>query len=363
MKNILLAFLISLFLLAGSYLAYAYLFEGEKVNDIFTKEKNKETPLQEQREEEQRMAQGLKVGKYMVWSQRQENQDGSSIVSLWRYLLPAGKPEKFFTISLAEEETVRFDKFSDESLSIFVYKDGKIKERGQLVHLNGRVLGPAEQYPGRISPDRLWVVWWNSDDERLYLRDVIANKVTALKQGEFVLSGWSPDSRYFYWSGKEDKTGYIIWRYDTVDKKIDSFSTFQRLKQIKIYPQLAKALGSDLFSLWLIDLNSGKSQKLVESKDQTILDFYLSTNGNHFAYSLSEGGYWLESLSGQQLNKFVDIVKLYAWPDSDLLVGESEGGLSVFFIDENKRRLVLSRQDNFSNAWTYFNFIGIFDIR
>ncbi len=264
---------------------------------------------------------------------------------------------------MAEGERVHFDKFSDESLSVFVYRDNKVKEPGKLIHLNGKVLGPAEEYPGKISPNRLWVAWWNSDNKILYLRDVVANKITVLKQGEFVLSGWSPDSRYFYWSGKENKKGNIIWRYDVIGKEIDSFSINQQLKQIKIYPALAKAIGSDLSSLWLIDLNSGKSQKLVESKDKIILDFYLSTSGNHFAYSLSEGGYWLKSLSGQQLNKFVEIARLYAWPDNDLLMGESERGLSIFFIDENKSKLIISNQGSSSNAWTDFDFIAIFDIR
>ncbi len=363
MKNIFISLCLALFLLVGSYLAYAYFFEGEKVSEVSVEQKDKRIVRQGQRSEGRKIAQGLEVGKYMVWSEQQENEDGSSIVSLWRYLLPAGKPEKFFTISLTEDEKVNFDKFSDESLSIFVYKDGKVKERGQLVHLNGKVLGPAEQYPGRISPDRLWVVWWNSDDKVLYLRDVAANKVTALRQGIFALSGWSPNSRYFYWTSKEDKLGGVIWRYDVVNKEVDSFSTGQQLKKVKTYPTLAKAIGSDLSSLWLIDLEGKELQKLVESGGETILDFYLSASGNYFAYSLSTGKYWLKSLKGKGLNKSVEITKLYAWPDDNLLVGEGERGLSVFFIDEDKSRLVFPGHNNFSNTWTDFNFIGIFDIR
>ena len=364
MKNIFISLCLTLLLLIGSYFAYAYFFEGKKISEVYIRKENKKIVLPEQKRDEQKIAQGLKVGKYVVWSQRQDNQSGSSIVSLWRYLLPRGKPEQFFTVYLTKDERVRFDKFSDESLSVFVYQDKKIKEPGKLVHLNGKILGPAEQYPGRISPDRLWVVWWNGDDGVLYLRDVAANKVTALMQGKFVLAGWSPDSRYFYWPSKESKAGNIIWRYDVVGKKIDSFADGQQLIQIKIYPALAKAIGSDLSSfLWLIDLKTGKFRRLAESKDNTILDFYLSAAGNYFAYSLSGGKYLLKSLSGQRLNKFIDNVKLYAWPSDDLLVGMSKRGLSMFFIDEDKSRLIFSSRDSLFDAWTDFNFIGIFDIR
>ncbi len=94
MRGLLLAFLL-LFLLLGGYLAYAYFFEGEKVDKILIKGENKEIILQEQRNEGQKMAQGLPAGKYAVWSQRQEDKNGSSKVSLWRFYLPNGKPKNF----------------------------------------------------------------------------------------------------------------------------------------------------------------------------------------------------------------------------------------------------------------------------
>ncbi len=359
MKNIVISLCLALFLLIGGYFAYAYFFEGERVSEVSVKQKDKRVAQQEQRSEGRKIAQGLEVGKYVVWSEQQENEDGSSIVSLWRYLLPTGKPEKFFTISLAEEETVRFDKFSDESLSIFVYKDGKIKERGKLVHLNGKVLGPAEQYPGRISPDRLWVIWWNSDDGGLYLRDITQDKIKKLDQGDIYLSGWSEDSSLFYWLKKSTNSvnNLAVGWHDTDKNQIFYFDLAADINQVKVYPRFKKVIVSNTSSLQLVDLTSQRQVLLVNSQDR-IVDFYLFDN-NSFAY-LSAEGYYLVRQGKKNVQGKINLDKIYDWPQDNIVIGKHKEGVVIFLRDQNKMRILSSLQ---KNTWTEFDFIGIFDIR
>ncbi len=363
MKNLLLSLVITLTVVIGGFLLYALIWEGTpKLDRVVLDDKNNSSI---------ESAQKLLVGNYFVYATWEPTPEGNNKVKIWRYLVGGQGAEKI-TSFLTVGKMPQFFKFSEESLA--VWQDGDNKE---LWHINGDLIGPAENTQALISPDRRWLISVDAGSAKSVI--TLQSISTGVKNdwlirdylslGYLVPQLWSDDSRLVYLTAR-DRSGNDLpglWILDLSSEQIIEFAEVAAdgISDITVYPNLAKAIGTKdglPSHIMLIDLDAGTTRELISNKDYKLKSSKLSVDGLSFSYTLlgSTSSVWLANFINPQTKReeMVAPGRLLAWPQDDVWLIAASDSLQVYNRSSKQTiNLVIGSRENIS-----WRFIDTFNI-
>ncbi len=388
MKHFLESLIITSLILVGVYLIFA-LIEGESSseNDL-----SSEKPEQIMRE-----AQGLLAGDYIVYDtsrviDRDENDPTKQTVEyiFYRYLLGSDLAEEIFKKTYdgqKNKQILQTKKFSEESFSLWSYNNDGINK--ELIHLNGKVIGPAENNISLISPDRNWLVYTDLDDANnpsLVLKDIKEDSVQYFYNRNFFDQGylralkWSADSKQVYIS-RQDKNGNQLpglWILSTNLRQLREISTVREndIDIYEVYPKYNLAIGlvnakidsKNISQIYLVDILSESAREILYNNTYQIQNPKLSPSGKFFSYSYSgdKMEIWIASLDNPQQKQQNRIVagSLLAWPKDNILLIDNEGKLQLYNTRaKNFITLAEKREAVIGDELISFKFLDLFTIK
>jgi len=360
----LLSLVITLTVVIGGFLLYALIWEGTpKLDSIVLDDKNNSSI---------ESAQKLLVGNYLVYITLEPTPDGSSKVRIWRYLVGGAGAEEI-TSFLTVGKMPQFFKFSEESLAVWQEDNNK-----ELWHINGDLIGPAENTQALISPDRRWLIGVNKDSAKpaVTLQSISTGAKKDwlisdyLPLGYLVPQLWSDDSRLVYLTAEEKFGNGLpgLWILDLNREEMVEFAEVaaNNISDITVYPNLNKAIGAKdgLPSyIMLIDLDTGTTRELISNKDYELKSPKLSANGRNFSYTLlgSTSSVWLANFINPQDKQEELLIpgRLLAWPQDDIWLIAASDSLQIY--NKSTRQTINLVTGNKEN--TSWEFIGIFNIK
>jgi len=373
MKRLLFSFGSALIIVVILWIAYAVW--GEHMVGPFTETEENVTPDIIAVE-----AQGLRVGRYLVYETHEMVDQDNIRFIYWRYRVGSQEPEKIMEITYDARKTAvmpRAEKFSDESFAVWSqYLGDTVK---QLYHINGNLIGPAEDYMGLISPNRQWVAYYGQEVGAV-LMDVNNEDTFMIGTHPLQPVGWSDDSTKLYLTTVGERNVFSelqVFKLDT--RELLSLTAAERLglRAVLVYAVQKKAIGmvsaGDSISqapssIQLIDLVSGDSKELLYNDILVMSNPLLSPSGLFFSYSYAdnESLTWIASVVDPQEKQVASTVSgtALAWPSEDTLIIQRDGALLAHnWQDGSEVELaptVSEDQQVKSGGWS---FVQIFEIK
>lgn len=321
---------------------------------------------------ENKISQKLLVGDYAVFSTVTKLGENYEF-SLWRYLVGIDSLVKFYNLKLDQRKQLPVvDKFSAESVSVH------LENQHALVHLNGDIIGPAENQRALISPDRNWLAYSDFSplgQATIYLKNIIDNQsIVVLTNGaenlnpnkdNFKALAWSDDSKILY--VQDNKKVYQFFPQILDISEVTSLTDLNTDKfflqpQENIIMAITKVNG--VSSLYLVDIESNKSLFVLANSAEDIISAYYNQAEDKITYNLNtnQPQVWQVDVSHPQVvsQKFLLAGKLLSWPEADKFIIQQGQDIYLYSQKENNTQLIFSASS--TQDLVEINFLDMFKI-
>ncbi|GEM_PF-4632236 len=354
--HILLSIFFALMSLAVIYLVFASI-EGKKINDknfLFLPTK------------ENKVSQKLLAGDYAVFSTVTKIGENYEF-GLWRYLVGIDGLVKFYSLKINQLEQLPVaSKFSAESVSVH------LNDQHTLVHINGDVIGPAENNQALISPDRNWLAYTEfstSGPATIYLKSIIDNQSIVVltsgtdninpNQDNFKVLAWSDDSKVLYVQNNKK-----IYKFFPQILDITEITNLTNLNADKFFLQpqadiiMAIVDSNGVSSLYLVNAKTDESLFVLSNTAADIINAYYDQTTNKIIYNLdsSDPQVWQVDISHPQVvsQNFLHSGKLLSWPEDDKFIIQKNQDIYLYSKKENSTQLIFSASSTTDLVKIYF---------
>jgi hypothetical protein len=317
--------LIVLVLVFG-YIIFAS-FEGKKAN--VEQQPNEVVPSSQ--------SQGMMVGNYIVFVTFEKQSVNTELMRIWRIQFGNTNPEILYEHqAVSSNIKPQISRFSDESMRVnFITADGEIVN--QLIHLNGQVIGPAENGSAIISPDREWIlVSPDTERSKIFLKNIIRNEsfditpTSTVVESVFTPLRWSVNGKKVYFSNNLG----MVYEFNPQAMQLNTIITASTTKYFSpvFSPDnnIVWGVNSSIQGEGLFIKHFGEEPKnLVFFADRIIQSAALSPYIDKLAFSLNDNNIWLKDISNQQTDTqtFVGIGSVLIWPDRNNIIYKTTTGL------------------------------------
>lgn len=329
MKRIILE-LGSILILAILVLVFGYIifarFEGENLN--IDQLANEDTlSLQ---------SQGLLVGNYIVFVTFEKQSVNTQSMRIWRVQFGNTNPEVLYEHqAIASNVKPQISRFSDESLRVnFITSDGEIIN--QLIHLNGRVIGPAENGLAIISPNREWIlVSPDTERSKIFIKNIIRNEsfditpTSSVPHSIFTPLHWSMNGTRVYFINNLG----MVYEFNPQAMQLDRIITSSSHNFLPVFSPdndivwgvNSSEQGESLFVKYFDE----ELKNLVFFADKKIQSAAVSPSIDKIAFTLEDNNIWLKDISNQQIDTqiFVGNGTALIWPDRNNIIYKTKTGL------------------------------------
>lgn len=283
-----------------------------------------------------RQSQGLLVGNYIVFVTFEKQSVNTQSMRIWRMQFGNTNPEILYEHqAIASNVKPQISRFSDESLRInFITYDGEIVN--QLIHLNGQVIGPAENGLAIISPNREWIlVSPDTERSKIFMKNIIRNEsfditpTSSVPQSIFTPLRWSMNGTRVYFInnlGAVYEFNPQAMQLNTIiTSSANNFSPVFSPDNDIVWGVNSSEQGESLFVKYFDE----ELKNLVFFADKKIQSVAVSPYMDKIAFTLEDNNIWLKDISNQQIDTQILIGNGTAiiWPDRNNIIYKTTTGL------------------------------------
>jgi hypothetical protein len=316
-----------------------------------------------------RQSQGLMVGSYIVFVTFERQPVNTQSMKIWRVQFGKTNPEILYEHqAIASNVKPQISRFSDESLRVnFITSDGEIVN--QLIHLNGQVIGPAENGLAIISPDREWIlVSPDTERSKIFLKNIIRNEsfdiTPTSTKAEIIFNPlrWSMNGTKVYFSNNLG----MVYEFNPQAMQLNTIITSSSNNFLPVFfPDNdivwgvnSSKQGESIFVKYFDE----ELKNLVFFADKKIQSAALSPYMDKIAFTLEDNNIWLKDISNQQIDMqtLVGNGSALIWPNRNNIIYKTTTGLFNYnIITATSTQLFTTTQITNLVTWDFLDMLYI----